>query len=292
MTASFSRARGASPWRCRPRAARASTELRHSRSTSGPRFRSTSPRVRAQPRSGVAPASSRSSRSLTDGAASARSVLAGRYAFSEKARSEMEADNLTELDVAESIINAVAIYKRLRSRSRKRTRRTETLYVIQATNLEGHHDRLEREARPPTRGRNLLFPGFLEAGALSLKPWQNENSTSEFARRAGVARSRLCAGRGAAPSRESRIPFRASDALFAPRAGRRSTLLKRCAAYRSGLRRFRSALVDPRNAAQPAVGADRRATALLHACAGGRRPLNRRSLGCSPFSPSGAVPNQ
>jgi hypothetical protein len=49
----------------------------------------------------------------------------------------MEADSLTELDVAESIINAVAIYKRLRSHSRRRTRPTECLYVIQATNLEG-----------------------------------------------------------------------------------------------------------------------------------------------------------
>jgi hypothetical protein len=38
-----------------------------------------------------------------------RAVLAGRYAFSEKARCEMEADALTELDVAESIANAVAI---------------------------------------------------------------------------------------------------------------------------------------------------------------------------------------
>lgn len=49
----------------------------------------------------------------------------------------MEVDGLTEFDVAESIINAVAIYKRLRSRSRHRSRRTEYLYVIQATNLEG-----------------------------------------------------------------------------------------------------------------------------------------------------------
>jgi hypothetical protein len=39
-----------------------------------------------------------------------RAVLAGQYAFSEKARSELEADCLTELDVAESILNAVAIY--------------------------------------------------------------------------------------------------------------------------------------------------------------------------------------
>ena len=66
-----------------------------------------------------------------------RAVLAGRYAFSEKARVEMEADGLTELDVAESIINAVAIYKRLRARSQKRTQRVEYFYVIQATNLEG-----------------------------------------------------------------------------------------------------------------------------------------------------------
>jgi hypothetical protein len=46
-------------------------------------------------------------------------------------------NGLTEFDVAESIINAVAIYKRLRARSRQRSRRTEYLYVIQATNLEG-----------------------------------------------------------------------------------------------------------------------------------------------------------
>ena len=46
-----------------------------------------------------------------------RTVLAGRYAFSEKARIDMEADGITELDVAEYIVNAVAIYKRLRSRS-------------------------------------------------------------------------------------------------------------------------------------------------------------------------------
>lgn len=46
-----------------------------------------------------------------------RAVLAGNYAFSEKAYIELEADGLTELDVAESILNAVAIYKTLRSRS-------------------------------------------------------------------------------------------------------------------------------------------------------------------------------
>ena len=66
-----------------------------------------------------------------------RAVLAGRYAFSEKARQEMEADRLTELDVAESILNAVAIYKTLRSRSPLRGREREYLYVIQSPNLEG-----------------------------------------------------------------------------------------------------------------------------------------------------------
>jgi hypothetical protein len=66
-----------------------------------------------------------------------RAVLSGHYAFSEKARIEMEADGLTELDIAESIVNAVAVYKRLRSRSPFRGVGVEYLYVIQATNLEG-----------------------------------------------------------------------------------------------------------------------------------------------------------
>jgi hypothetical protein len=66
-----------------------------------------------------------------------RAVLAGRYAFSEKARVEMEADGLTHLDVAESILNAVAIYKTLRSRSPFRSQRKEYVYVIQSTNLDG-----------------------------------------------------------------------------------------------------------------------------------------------------------
>jgi hypothetical protein len=65
-----------------------------------------------------------------------RAVLAGRYAFSSKAQLEMECDGLTELDVAESILNAVAIYKKLRSTSRFRAAR-EYLYVIQSSNLEG-----------------------------------------------------------------------------------------------------------------------------------------------------------
>jgi hypothetical protein len=48
----------------------------------------------------------------------------------------MECDGLTELDVAESILTAVAIYKKLRSTSRYRSAK-EYLYVIQSSNLEG-----------------------------------------------------------------------------------------------------------------------------------------------------------
>ena len=65
-----------------------------------------------------------------------RAVLAGRYLFSEKASSELEADGLTALDVAEAILNAVAIYKTLRSRSARR-QRSEKLYVVVGTTLTG-----------------------------------------------------------------------------------------------------------------------------------------------------------
>ena len=66
-----------------------------------------------------------------------RAVLAGRYAFSEKARIELETDALPEMDVAESILNAVAIYKKLRSQSAFRQSVREYLYVIQSANLDG-----------------------------------------------------------------------------------------------------------------------------------------------------------
>ena len=66
-----------------------------------------------------------------------RAILAGNYAFSEKAFIELDADGLTELDVAESIVNAVAIYKTVRSRSPFRQQRLEYLYIIQSTNLDG-----------------------------------------------------------------------------------------------------------------------------------------------------------
>ena len=66
-----------------------------------------------------------------------RAVLTGDYAFSEKARIEMEADQITELDVAESILNAVAIYKTIRSVSPHRSHRRELLHIIESANLNG-----------------------------------------------------------------------------------------------------------------------------------------------------------
>lgn len=66
-----------------------------------------------------------------------RAILAGHYNFSEKARTEMKMDGLAEFDVLESILNAVAIYKRIRSTSPYRKQTREYLYVIQSTNLAG-----------------------------------------------------------------------------------------------------------------------------------------------------------
>jgi hypothetical protein len=66
-----------------------------------------------------------------------RAVLTGDYVFSEKARIEMEIDQITELDVAESILNAVAIYKTIRSTSPRRKQSKEMLHIIESTNLNG-----------------------------------------------------------------------------------------------------------------------------------------------------------
>ena len=66
-----------------------------------------------------------------------QAVLAGRLILSEKAREETLLDGLTELDVVESIANAPAISKRLRSTSSRRAAGKEYLYVIQSPNLHG-----------------------------------------------------------------------------------------------------------------------------------------------------------
>ncbi len=66
-----------------------------------------------------------------------RLVIAGQVRFTEKAESEMEEDGLTRSDVLESIVNADRIYKVLRSRSLRRRRTRERLYVITSYNYSG-----------------------------------------------------------------------------------------------------------------------------------------------------------
>jgi hypothetical protein len=50
---------------------------------------------------------------------------------------ELESNGLKELDIVESIVNAVAIYKTIRSQSPYRKQTREYLHIIQSTNLEG-----------------------------------------------------------------------------------------------------------------------------------------------------------
>ena len=66
-----------------------------------------------------------------------RLVLRGWIRFTEKARDEMEADGLSPGDVIESIVNAQAITKTLRSRSRTRRYPGERLYVFKGFNYDG-----------------------------------------------------------------------------------------------------------------------------------------------------------
>jgi hypothetical protein len=66
-----------------------------------------------------------------------RAVLRGDVVFTEKATVERERDGLTEEDVVESIVTAVAITKTIKSTHPRRGRRREYLHIIQSTNLEG-----------------------------------------------------------------------------------------------------------------------------------------------------------
>lgn len=67
-----------------------------------------------------------------------RAILAGNYEFTEKARIELRTGGLCESDALESILNALAIHKTIRSTSVYRTHTREYLHVIISMNLEGH----------------------------------------------------------------------------------------------------------------------------------------------------------
>jgi hypothetical protein len=62
-------------------------------------------------------------------------ILRGDYRFTLKAKDEMDLEDITELEVAEAIMNAHRIDKVLRSTSPYRRRRGEPLYVIKGLTL-------------------------------------------------------------------------------------------------------------------------------------------------------------
>ena len=64
-----------------------------------------------------------------------RLILRGNYKFTLKARDEMDEEDITELEVAEAIINAHRIDKVLRSSSPYRGSARERLYVIKGLTM-------------------------------------------------------------------------------------------------------------------------------------------------------------
>jgi hypothetical protein len=65
-----------------------------------------------------------------------RCALAGRLRLTSKARDELDMDDLDLGDIRESLVNAVAIYKTIRS-SNPITGKREYLHIIQSPNLSG-----------------------------------------------------------------------------------------------------------------------------------------------------------
>ena len=65
-----------------------------------------------------------------------RCALANRIRLTDKARDEMDLDFLDIPDIRESLMNAVAIYKTIRSKN-PRTGSREYLHIIQSPNLSG-----------------------------------------------------------------------------------------------------------------------------------------------------------
>jgi len=66
-----------------------------------------------------------------------RLVLHGQIRFTEKARIEMDLDDLSPGQVRESILNAQMIDKTMRSRSMRRRAAREKLYVIKSFSYDG-----------------------------------------------------------------------------------------------------------------------------------------------------------
>jgi hypothetical protein len=65
-----------------------------------------------------------------------RCALANRIRLTKKARDELETDSLDLIDIRESLMNAMKIYKTIRS-TNPRTHQREYLYIIQSYNFSG-----------------------------------------------------------------------------------------------------------------------------------------------------------
>ena len=66
-----------------------------------------------------------------------RLVIRGAVRFTEKARDEMEIDDLTAEEVLEAVVNAQSISKTMRSKSPSRRHAGEKLYVIKSFSYDG-----------------------------------------------------------------------------------------------------------------------------------------------------------
>ena len=66
-----------------------------------------------------------------------RLVISGQVRFTRKARDEMVLDALKENEVIEAIVNAVSIFKTLRSKSVARGKGGDRLYVIKGCTYQG-----------------------------------------------------------------------------------------------------------------------------------------------------------
>jgi hypothetical protein len=90
-----------------------------------------------------------------------RLILLGDYRFTLKATEEMEIEDITELEVAEAIMNAHRIDKVLRSTSPHRSRSGEPLYVIKGLTLANRllytKGKIARELDETGRHREVFY---------------------------------------------------------------------------------------------------------------------------------------
>jgi hypothetical protein len=86
-----------------------------------------------------------------------RLVVAGNVEFTEKALEEQVVDDLAVEDVLESVLNANAIKKVLRSKSPFRTKPHERLYVIESPSFAGIWIYTKGAIRRQNRGKSVFY---------------------------------------------------------------------------------------------------------------------------------------